>query len=96
MFQNISFDNGFEVRDISFDISRVFDKVWHYGLINKFFKKMGQRVDTLAKFLNDRKQRVILKGQYSTWTTVEAGDAQGSVLESLLFFIIDIYIHIYI
>ena len=34
-----SFDDGYEVRGVFLDISEVFDKVWHNGLIYKF-KKM--------------------------------------------------------
>ena len=40
-------------------------------------------------FLSNRKQRVILNGQVSTWTSVNAGVPQRSTLGLLLF-------HIYI
>ena len=42
---------------------------------------------TLANFLKDRKQRVVLNGQKSTWVSVEAAIPQGSILGSLLFLI---------
>ena len=41
----------------------------------------------MANFLRNRKQRVVLNGQNSTWVNVEAGIPQGSILGSLLFLI---------
>ena len=41
----------------------------------------------LNNFLEERKQRVILNGQQSTWTNVEVGVPQGSILGPLLFLI---------
>ena len=41
----------------------------------------------MTNFLKERKQRVILNGQYSTWTNVKAGVPQGSILGPLLFLI---------
>ena len=38
-------------------------------------------------FLNLRKQRVVLNGQYSSRTSIEAGVAQGSIFGTLLFLI---------
>ena len=43
--------------------------------------------DIITDFLNFRKQRVVLNGQYSSWTSIEAGVPQGSILRRLLFFI---------
>ena len=44
-------------------------------------------LDTLTNFLKERKQRVILNGQHSTWKNVEAGVSHGSFLGLLLFLI---------
>ena len=68
-----SFDDGFEVRSVFLDISKAFDKVWHNGLIYKLKQNgvAGDLLDTLTNFLKERKQRVVLNGQYSTWTNIE-------------------------
>ena len=47
----------------------------------------GDLLDILTNFLKERKQRVILNGQYSVWTNGEAGVPQGSILGLLLFLI---------
>ena len=56
------------------------------GLVYKLKQNgvAGDLLDTLTNFLEERKQRVILNGQQSTWTNVEAGVPQGSILGSLL------------
>ena len=84
-----SFDNDFEVRGVFLDISKAFDKVCQKGLFCKLKQNgvAGNLLNTLADFLKDRKQRLVLNGQNSTWVNVEAGFPQGSILEPLLFLI---------
>ena len=44
-------------------------------------------MNILTDFLSNRKQRVVLNGPVSTWTSVNAGVLQGSTLGPLLFLI---------
>ena len=48
----------------------------------------GNLLDTITDFLNYRKQRVALNGQFSSWTSIEVGEVpQGSIRGPLLFLI---------
>ena len=84
-----SFNDGFEVRGVFLDTSKAFDKVWHKGIIFRL-KQNGissKLLSVLFDFLKDRKQRIILNGQVSSWTGVNAGVSQGSILGPLPFLI---------
>ena len=63
--------------------------MWHDGIIFKLTQNgiSGNLLNLLRDFLNERKQRVILNGQFSTWKNVSAGVPQGSILGPLLFLI---------
>ena len=71
-----------------------FNKVWHKGLIYKLKQNgiSGNILSTIIDFLSFRKQRVVLNGQVSQWTSIEWGAPQWSILGPLLFFI-NIYPH---
>ena len=87
-----SFDKTLEVRGVFLDISKVVDKVWHDGLIYKL-KQNGIKdklLGLLTDFMKNRQQRVILNGQFSSWTKENAGLPQGSILEPLVFLIKDL------
>ena len=79
-----SFDDGFEVRSVFLDTSKVFDKVWYKEII--FIS--DDLLNILSEFLRNRKQRVTLNGQSSSWTNVNAGVPQESILGPLHFLII--------
>ena len=82
-----SLDDGFEVKGVFLDISKAFDKVWHEGLIYKLKQNgiSGRLLSIIKDFLDSRKQRVVLNGQYSSWASIAAGVPQGSILGPLSF-----------
>ena len=84
-----SSDYNLEVRTVFLDIAKAFDKAWRKGLIYKLKQNglSGNILNTIIDFLSFRKQRVVLNGQVSQWTIIEAGVPQGSILGPLLFFI---------
>ena len=77
------------MRGVILDISKAFDKVWHKGIIFKLKQNgiSGKLLSVLSDFLKDRKQRVILNEQVSSWTGVNTGVPEGSILSALLFLI---------
>ena len=81
-----SFDDGIEVRGVFLDILKTLDKVWHNGIIFKLKQNgiSGKLLSVSSDFLKDKKQRVTLNGKVSSWTGVNAGVPQGSILSPLL------------
>ena len=84
-----SFNVGLEVRSVFLDISKIFEKVWHDGIVYKLTQNgiSGNLLNLLEDFLKERKQRAVLNGQVSTWTNINAGVPQGFILGPLLFLI---------
>ena len=69
-----------ETRDVFLDISKAFDKVWHGGLLYKLkcYGVEGSFYHILKNYLQNRKQKVLLNGQSSSWLNINAGVPQGS------------------
>ena len=80
-------DGGYKVRGVFLDISKTFDKVWHEVLIFKLEQNgiSGKLLRLIKDFLSNRKQRVVLNGQCSSWMDVQAGVPLGSLLGPLFF-----------
>ena len=74
-------------RAVALDISKVFDRVWHAGLLHKlkFYGISGQILDLICSFLSNRWLRVVLDGKSSQEYPVNAGVPQGSILGPTLF-----------
>ena len=75
--------------DDEHDISKLFDKIWREGIIFKVKQNgiSGELWNLSYDFLRNRNQRVILNGRVSTWTNVNAGVLQSSILGPLFFLI---------
>ena len=80
---------GLETRAVFLDISKAFNKVWHEGLLFKLKLNgiSGNLLNVITDFLYQRKQRVVLNGQHLSWTNVQVGVPQGSILGPLYFLI---------
>ena len=70
-----SLDVGLEVRSVFLDISKAFKKAWHNEIL-------GNLPNLLQDFLKERKQRLVLNEQVSTWKNIDAGVTQGLILRS--------------
>jgi len=71
------------------DLAKAFDKVPHQRLLEKLKKRgiRGKLFSVTGDWLSNRKQRVCIKGRWSSWSSLWSGVPQGSVLGPLLFLI---------
>ena len=78
-----------EARGVFLDLSEAFAKVWHEGLLFKLKNNgiNGNVFQLLESFPYNRRQRVVLNDQSSSWLSIRAGVPQGSVLGPLFFLI---------
>ena len=71
------------------DIIKALDRVWNRGLLYKIRRIgiSGSLLSWFSNYLKGRRQRVVLPGVSSNWSSINAGVPQGSILGPLLFLI---------
>jgi hypothetical protein len=84
-----SLEKGEDVCFVSLDASSTFDRIWHKRLLFKLkcLGIGGKLYDWFKSYLTNRRQKVVIKGQFSKWASILAGVPQGSILGPLLFLI---------
>ena len=84
----LNLNNKLQTDVIYFDFKKAFDSVSHDIIIQKLkndYNINGKLLRFLVSYLSDRKQRLVLDGEFSDWSQVRSGMPQGSILGPLLF-----------
>ena len=81
-----AFDRSGAIQAVVLDISRVFDRTWHPGLLHKLkcYGISGQ-IFGLISFLSNRWLQAVLDGKSSQEYPVNAGVTQDSIFGPTLF-----------
>ena len=68
---------------------KLLTKIWYAELVYTLRQNgiCGDLINIIHDFLTNRKQRVVLIGQYLSWFDILAGVPQGSIFGPLLFLI---------
>ena len=79
-------DDGKDVRAVFCAISKAFDRVWYRGLLHKLSALFisGSLLRWFSSYQSSRQQRVLYAGSSSSWSSINAGVPQGSILVPLI------------
>ena len=82
-----AFNRSGTTRDVALDIFKVFDRVWHAGVLHKLksYGISGQVFGLISSCLSNRQLRVVLDRKFSQEYPVNAGVPQGSILGPTFF-----------